>query len=401
MKKYAVNQSLLLLIFFGALILLTFYLLFSPSEKHQEIYTVENPQTRDVSKEIFASGSVQAKDQVKVGSLIAGVVKELTIEENQAVTEGQLLAVIDTGRGDTDVKQAEGAYEARLAELDFTEKEFRRKKELYKEKYVSDSEVQDAERAFDVSIGNIFAAQATLDRTRMEYHNNNIYAPASGIVTSIGVAKGERITTDLNASVIAEIAPDIVKMVAKLSIEERDIAHVKPGQNVHVFVDAYPDKSFDSEIFNVSFSPKKSDVGTYTYPAKAYLDNPQELLHPGMNVTAIIDVASARSALSISSRPMLLKPANIAKAAQILEYSLKPINPLEKKKLLEGPNKNIRFIWLVKDKSFEEIPIEIGVNNDIFFEVKSGLKASDRVLAGLQEEDEMNKLYQKLFRKGL
>src|SRR6476469_9232127 len=118
-------------------LLLATYLLADPfTESSKESHSIERPIK---NQEISASGSLKFKGQIKIGSVQAGKIKAIHVQENDAVEEGQLLVEIDTGLEDTEVREAEGAYERSLAELDYQEANYRRQKQLFAEKFLSDS----------------------------------------------------------------------------------------------------------------------------------------------------------------------------------------------------------------------------------------------------------------------
>lgn len=361
--------------------------LWKASVGEQTLFEVEQTALRNISQRVFASGSIEAKDQVKVGSLATGVIRELHVKENDQVEKGQLLAVVETGFGDLDVKQAEGIYLSKDVDVFFLEREYERKKTLQEQKYVSDTDLDNAERSFKAEQHNLQSTKAALDRAQMAYDNTSIRAPTSGIVTSVGIAIGERVVTDLNASVIAEIAPDVAKMQAKLNIDERDIGFMKKGQRVHLLVDAYPDKHIATVITGVSFSPKKQEANSTAptpYQVTADVDNSQYLFHPRMSISGNIDVASVTGAPSVSSGVFLISEEQVNLLAKIIDYS---VIPLEKQMIrsftAKHPEENIARVWEIKEGQFIETIVVIGINDGIFYQIKEGLKGGEKLLVNV------------------
>jgi len=385
----------------GLLIILALYLSWSRNGVDPtNIYEVERPTTRNISQSIFASGSLQVAGLIKVGSLVTGTMDKILVSENQFVKEGQLLGIINNGKGDTDVREAEALYRSRQAETKFRELELAREKALKNEAFASESSLDDAERAYRVAADNAKAALAQLERSSIDYGNIQIKAPASGIITAVGISKGERVVIDLDASVLFQIAPDVKKMEAKLDIDERDIGQIQVGQPVKMVVDTYPYRVFKSTVANVSFSPQEKQ-GPLFYKSLAYIDNPNLLLRPGMTVTATIDVASVENALTITSRPFLIDSEDLSPAAEALGYELQPLNPTLKQSFLEDETTDTKFVWVLRGEEFVEVPVKIGVNDNIYFEVKSGLTDEDLIISDVLEKDVMEELYKKFTRKGL
>lgn len=366
-----------------------------------EIYGVEQPLRRSIQQTIAATGTLQIKDQVKLGSLIPGTLKELYVEENQYVREGQLLAEINTGVGDAEVREAEGQYEKALVALEFQQEEYARQRNLFEEKIISEMKFQEASRIYRQATIDVKIAKAQLDKKIQEYQHRHIIAPSSGIVTGIGVVKGEHISTDLFTTILFYIAPDPTKMEAILVIDERDLGHIKKGQKVQIVVDAFPNKTFTSTIHKVPFTPKEKErENVRIYYAKAEIDNSHLTLCPGMSVTATIDVESVESALSLSSRPFLIKKENLAKAAKLHNKSINPCAIEEKKRLMEShPDKNLQFIWKVNKDCFTEVAVELGTHNNIYYEVLSDLNEEDQFVVEVLEEEEMDRFYEKVSKK--
>lgn len=378
-----------------------YYFFFLPSKQPlEELYEIENPSKKNVKQIISATGKLKLKDQVKIGSIVSGRVKTIYVEENDHVKEGQLLVEIDTGLGDTEVREAEGAYERTLAELEYHQATFRRKKQLFEERFLSDADLQEAKRGYLTTLADVKALKASYEKKLIAFENNKVYAPTSGIVIHIDVAKGEKVSSDLEGGELLSLAPDIQQIEAELDIHEKDIGQIQKGQEIHMVVDTYPNRTFKSTVHNVSFTAKPDDDKECVYQAKAYIENPHLLLRPGMSINATIDVASVESALTVTSRAFLIKEEHLQTVAELLNLSIQPIDKEKKLTLLQlNPDDHIQFIWAICDDCFKEIPVNIGITDNISFEIKSGLKGDEKLIVDIMEDDEMQKIYDKFYRK--
>jgi HlyD family secretion protein len=311
-----------------------------------------------------------------------------------------LLIEIDTGLEDTEVREAQGAYERALAEQEYQEINYRRQSQLYEEHFISDAALQEAKRNYHTTLADVKALQATYQKKVMAYQNSRIYAPASGIIIHIDVAKGEKVSSDLEGGTLLELAPDVKQIEAELDINERDIGQLQKGQKVHMVVDTYPNKVFESTIQNISFIAKEGKEKEWTYLAKAYIENPNLLMRPGMSVNATIDVASVDSTIALSTKVFTIKQDHLQSISELLNYSVKPLKKQKKDSLLKNhADQHIQFVWLVSHNSFQEIPVEIGITDNIYFQIKSGLKGDEELVAEVMEDDKMQKIYEKFYRK--
>ncbi|SUB35009.1 macrolide-specific efflux protein MacA [Pasteurella multocida] len=110
MRKYSKYALLVLL-----LCLVTFYYI-SEEENSSDIIF---PAIRsDIQKVITASGILQAKEEVEIGSQASGQVKQIVVQEGQRVKKGDLLALIDPRIAETELKLAKAELESAEANLE-------------------------------------------------------------------------------------------------------------------------------------------------------------------------------------------------------------------------------------------------------------------------------------------
>jgi RND family efflux transporter MFP subunit len=173
------------------------------------------PQPAGVS----AIGRLEPKDGLR---RIAGpsrpsvVIGKLLVEEGDAVTEGQPIAVLD----DLSVL---ASHVARLrARLENDQAEYERNEQLFREHTVSASQRDTWRMRVDVARADLQSAQAELDLA-------TVRAPIGGKVVKIYARTGERVGPDG----IAEIgATDMMYVVAE--VYETDVGRVHVGERATV-----------------------------------------------------------------------------------------------------------------------------------------------------------------------
>jgi HlyD family secretion protein len=395
------KYTFIVLLVLGTLTLPIYYFYFlSPDSPLDRPYETEVPSKREMKQIISATGMLKLKGQVKIGSVVAGRVKQIYVEENDPVTEGQLLIEIDTGLGDTEVREAQGTYEKALAELEYEEANYQRQRQLFAEQFISDASLQEAKRNYQIALASVKTLAATYEKKVTAYQNSKVYAPASGIIIHIDAAKGEKVYADLEGGTLLSLAPDVKLIEAELEINEKDIGQIQKGQKVQMVVDTYPNKVFESTIQNISFTAKEEKEKECTYQAKSYIENPHLLLRPGMSVNATIDVADADSTLALTSKSFIIKREHLQPIVELLNYAIQPIEKKDKESLLKKhPDQHLQFVWMVCEKCFKEIPVEIGIKDNVYFQIKSGLSGDEELIVEVMEDDKMQKIYEKLYRK--
>jgi HlyD family secretion protein len=370
-----------------------------PEEKPQPFLTA-TPVTTTIRHTVTTSGTLRLKESSRVGSLVAGTVESLLVEENDEVTKGQLLATLDNGKKDTAIRMTRGALEQAQAEYDYQNAVLTREKELYAEGLRSQQEFEGFERSARAAHGALLSAQAHHDAALLEFENTFIKAPDDGVVILVGVKKGFKVTTDLEATVLFEIARDTNKMEAELTLEEANVSSVKPGQPVRFTVDAYPDKVFKTTIKKVSYAPYKTQNGL-VYKAIVDIDNSQGLLFPGMTIHATVKVEKAKDVVGVDATAFYLDGKQIEQAAALHGLAAKALSSDEKKKRERGA-KPVKYLWILRDdNSVEEVSLETGVSDDRYVHAHSGIGEKDSYLLDTLQASAMDKHYKSMFKGAL
>ena len=114
-----------------------------------------------------------------------------------------------------------------------------------------------------------------------------IYAPRSGIITSINASMGEIAWT---ASSIATIS-DLSSLQVKISVDENDISDINIGQSVKITGSGFKDKEYHGTVQKIYPSARQQQSGTNTetvVDAIVSIDDADEYIKPGFNIDAAI-----------------------------------------------------------------------------------------------------------------
>lgn len=251
----------------------------------------------DLIKTVSATGTVQPRDSVEVSGKVTARIKEVLVEENDHVTAGQVVAILD-GKD----------FEAKLDQANFTLTNARQKLErterLYKIGAKSLAELEDAQYEYDRAKSSVELAEDDVNQTV-------ITAPMDGIVVGEPKTPGTMaVQGSTNPTVIMRIA-DLSEKLVKAKVDETDIGNVKVGERATFTVDAYPDKTFDAEVTKISqtdvanswdtnnsSSSSSSNAVIYYYVTFIAPDE-ENLLLPAMTARLDIIVGQVRDALCV------------------------------------------------------------------------------------------------------
>lgn len=115
-----------------------------------------------------------------------------------------------------------------------------------------------------------------------------IKAPMDGTVTTINSEEGELVSSGTQMAIVSNLKGTWVEV----SVKETDLANIKEGQSVAVKVPAYRDKEFKGKVKTINAQPsfavkratnENGDFDIVAFGVKIELDNPEEILRPGMS----------------------------------------------------------------------------------------------------------------------
>ena len=263
-------------------------------------YETEKVVRMDLIKTVSATGTVQPRDSVEVSGKVTARIKDILVEENDHVTEGQVVAILDGKDFEAKLDQANFTLTNAKQKLDRTER-------LYKIGAKSLEELQDAQYQYDRAKSEVELAQDDVNQTV-------ITAPMDGVVVGEPKTPGTMaVQGSTNPTVIMRIA-DLSEKLVKAKVDETDIGSVRVGEPATFTVDAYPEKTFRAEVTKISqtdttnswdtsssttsSSSSSSNAVIYYYVTFAAPDE-ENLLLPAMTARLDIVVGQVRDALCV------------------------------------------------------------------------------------------------------
>ena len=241
-------------------------LYFTSGTKAQAItFVTSKAQYGYIAKSITATGTVQPVDTVSVGAQVSGVVKNVYVDFNSIVKQGQLLAKVDPSIIREQTEQSKANLANAQSNLDYQQNNFDRQKKLYNLGAISKADYQVALNQYNSTKAAIANAAAQLRLAERNLSYTNIYSPINGVVLNRNVSAGQTIASSFNAPTLFVIAKDLTKMQVRAAVDEADIGGVRSGQLVSFTVDAFPDDIFEGTVQQILLHPTVSaNVVTYT-----------------------------------------------------------------------------------------------------------------------------------------
>ena len=324
-------------IFLGLLLLFVLFILKNllfPGKATGVLVNTESLSKADIQEKLSVSGPVSGTQSQHVTSALHAKVKEILVKEGDKVTEGQLIAKLDT-------KDVEEALEAAKTQVDLAKAnkedaqkntkaeyakvqtaynnallDFQRKSSLLESGDISQSEYEQAESAlkdakaslgsFKVSGGNvqvsesydlqIKSAEEGLKKAQSAVDSAEIKAPISGTITRVNVEAGQFADNLLDGKPMFTVE-NLDQLELSISVSEYSIGKLSLGQKAIITADVLGDEKLEGEVSSISPTgeQKNGNTAERVIPIKIKIDGDKKGLLSGITAKADIVLSEAKN----------------------------------------------------------------------------------------------------------
>lgn len=317
----------------------------------------------EISRSVTATGTVESKTQVDVGTQVTGIIDKLYVDFNDRVTKGQLIAEIEKTLLESELKSANAAMESARVTYEYNRTNYERDRALHDKQLISDYEFETTRKEYEVARTAYEKSQADRVKAAKNLNYAEIYSPIDGVVISREVEVGQTVVSNMNVANLYTIA-DLQNMQIVGNVDEADIGQVKVGQSVTFTVDAYPDDEFSGTVTQVRLNPTtESNVVTYEVIVDA--PNPELKLIPGLTANLTIYTMRERDALLVPVAALRFSPRQFADAKNLP-------SPAEGIKA-PHPTDSTRVLWTVSGDVLTPVTVTTGASNGSMMQITSGI----------------------------
>jgi HlyD family secretion protein len=373
---------------------------------------------------VQAMGTIEPRRRVNVGSQVSGVVKELYVDFNSVVTEGQLLAEIEPTLYEIQVQVQEanvarqkgdiGTQEMQLADL---KRQFARVEELFAKDLQNEVQVDSARLAVANREAQILSArkqlvqaEAALNAAKLNLEYTKIYSPIDGVVINRRVDRGQTVQASMSTPNFFMLSAPFETLRITAYVDEADIGRVRPGMPVKFKVGTFGQELFSAVVDAVRLNASNNN-SVVAYPVWIRVPNDDLRLRPGMTATVYIEVSNAGEVARIPNEALKFRPtralyAALGKPAPDLEVvravdlaasanagtpRARPVTDEEAETIDELfaplPRADARgTVWRWDDTSgeFTSIAVRVGVSDGSMTELLSGdVNVGDQLVTGV------------------
>ncbi|MBW9151302.1 efflux RND transporter periplasmic adaptor subunit [Clostridium estertheticum] len=190
--------------------------------------------------------------------------------------------------------------------------------------------------------GQVQQAKASLDLAQIQMDNASITSPINGVISERNVEVGEVVSSAVSVFTII----DASSLRSEVSMTDKDVIKVKVNQKIPVQISSMNNKIVQGIVDTISPS---ADAKTQLYTVKVKIENPSNLLKPGMIVRVEFpDVVKTDIAV-------------VPNGAIFTENS-------------------VQYVYIVDATRLKRKQVVVGISNTLQTEIVSGIKLGDQVI---------------------
>lgn len=239
-----------------------------------------------------ALGTIKGAVEFKLSFEIPGMISSINYREGERYEEGALLMSLRQDDVLLRLKRAQAQHNKAETQVKLAEDKVQEHEKLFAMGAIPKSTLEKAKLEAESSKYESESARLEVKANESMLEKSNLYAPSAGMIGELNVEEGESVTpnTLLGTHVMTEY------VYAEFGVVERDVNKIALGQKARVFVDAYPDQTFEGVIENVA--PVVAGTSR-TATARIRIENPNHLLLPGMFARVRILLYSKKNTLVV------------------------------------------------------------------------------------------------------
>lgn len=239
-----------------------------------------------------ALGTIKGAVEFKLSFEVPGTISSINYREGERYEEGALLVSLRQDDVLLRLKRAQAELNKAQTQVQIAEVKVREHEKLLAMGAIPQTTLDNVKLELDSSRFEAEGARLEVKANEAMLEKSNLYAPSAGMIGQLNIEEGETVSpnTLLGTHIMTEY------VYAEFGVVERDVNKIALGQKARVFVDAFPDKTFEGVIENVS--PVVAGTSR-TATAKVRIENPDRLLLPGMFARIRILLYSKKNTLVV------------------------------------------------------------------------------------------------------
>ncbi|MEW5250986.1 efflux RND transporter periplasmic adaptor subunit [Microbulbifer discodermiae] len=302
------------------------------------------------------TGRVAAPESVQLRPRVSGYIDQVSFAEGALVQRGDVLFTIDPRPFEASLRAAEADLQRVRSQLSFNTKQADRAHQLLGSKTISREEYDRRVASRDVERAALKAAEAAVEKARLDLQYTQVKAPISGRIGRAMVTLGNLANANTTLlTTLVSVDPMYVYFDSdeQTFAESRRLLSADSTPTVHIGLAGEAGYPHQGKLDFVD-NRLNSDTGTIQF--RAVLPNPDGTFKPGQFARVEMPVEKAEQAVLVDSKAVLT-------------------------------DQDRRYVYVVtRDNLTERRPVEVGPRQGERTLIRNGLLSGDRIVVnGLQK----------------
>ena len=265
----------------------------------------------DLEDTVTATGTLQPKDFVDVGTQVSGQLKRLLVDIGAIVKAKDLLAEIDPSvyQAKVDGDQAQllnqkAQLADKQAQLVLADLQLTRQQNLTRENATTADALQSAEATRKSALAQQDSIKAQIEQTGSTLRGDEanlgytkIYAPIAGTVVSQAAKLGQTLNANQQAPIVMRIA-DLSTMTVQAQVSEADVPKLHVGMDVYFTTLGGNNHRYYGKLRQIPPTPTVVN-NVVLYDALFDVENPNQVLMTQMTAQVFFVTSSAKNAVLV------------------------------------------------------------------------------------------------------
>ncbi|MGG4192825.1 MULTISPECIES: efflux RND transporter periplasmic adaptor subunit [unclassified Paenibacillus] len=387
MKKWVYVAGILLVAGAATAVYLTQRPAEQPSAANLPTRTVQASKGNMETK-VSGSGAVSVSEVNNVKAGYKGTISKINFKVGDQVKKGQTLVVFKKTDNSERIKQTELSLKKQQLQMQQLQKQYKEAPEENRES------IQVNMESLDLEIEQNESTLASLQAEEAE--NHDVVAPTAGTIKESQIETGN----DVNENTVVAVIADYTKLEFIMSADELDIPSIQSGQSAQVTLNAFPNQQFTGKITSIG-KEGNSNNGVATYEVGISLTKPDGVL-AGMSGQAEIVTQSKKdvvlvpvdAVIAMGSKHFVRVPSdaespptttNDGKDTTRGQDNAEGADKQDSKAINQrnagnGNTRNNGRVGMGQAMGGTLKEVVVGISNDTYAEITSGLQAGDAVL---------------------
>ena len=370
-------------------------------------YATAAAQRGDLEDTVTATGILQPRDYVDVGTQVSGQVKKLHVQIGSPVKKGQPIAEIDSTvyvtKVDADraqLRTQEAQLADKQAQLGLAEQQYKRQMNMQRENATTQEAVDQAAATLRSAKAQIDVLKAQSEQTRSALRGDEanlsytkIFAPMSGTVVSQNAKEGQTLNANQQAPIVVRIA-DLSTMTVQSQVSEADISRLNVGMDVYFTTLGNQSKRWYGKLRQIEPTPVSVN-NVILYNALFDVQNTEAALMTQMTAQVFFVTAQAKDAVLVpisALRPVGAgerrrgegeRKGGGAKAASKGGAGSRASETIDPRTRFANGRASVRVVK--EGGAIEEREVRVGVVSRVSAQIVSGLEPGEQVVTGVAQ----------------